>query len=180
MRFLEFYRLWRMVSNLLDNADRKYYHIQLQDNTHNFKKIFRICDGILGRKWDLPLPQGNTDEELSERFNKFFITKIMYIWETLKAIHSQTIVAEDNNPPSCTQFKELLVEDIIKLIKQSPSKSCELDPIPTAILKEMILSIKPLFASIVNESHADRHLSTRSEESPCQTCAEEGQLRSHW
>ena len=59
---------------------------------------------------------------------------------------------DNNNPPSCTQFKELLVEDIIKLIKQSPSKSCELDPIPTTILKEVIPSVASLFASILNES----------------------------
>ena len=50
------------------------------------------------------------------------------------------------------QFKELSVEDITKLIKQSPSKSCKLDPIPTTILKEALPSIAPLFAAIVNES----------------------------
>ena len=44
------------------------------------------------------------------------------------------------------------VHDIIKLINQSPSKSCELDPIPTTILKEVLPSIAPLFTSIVNES----------------------------
>ena len=40
MRYLEFYRLQRMVINLLDDAERKYYHTQLQDNAHNFKKNF--------------------------------------------------------------------------------------------------------------------------------------------
>ena len=49
-RFLEFYRLQRMVNNLLEEAERRYYHTQFQDNSHNFKKIFRICDGILGIK----------------------------------------------------------------------------------------------------------------------------------
>ena len=89
----------------------------------------------------------------NRRFNKFFITKIINTWENLKAIHPWTIMAEDNNnPPSFTPFKELLVEDIIKLIKQSPTKSCKLDQIPTTILKEVIPSISPLFASIVNES----------------------------
>ena len=42
--------------------------------------------------------------------------------------------------------------DIIKLINHSQSKSCELDPIPTAILKEFLPSIGPLFTSVVNES----------------------------
>ena len=67
--------------------------------------------------------------------------------------HPQSIIAEDNtNPPSFTQFKELFVHDIIKLINQSPCKSCELDPIPTTILKEVLPSIAPLFTSIINES----------------------------
>ena len=38
------------------------------------------------------------------------------------------------------------------LINKSPSKSCELDPIPTEILKEFLPSIGPLFTSVVNES----------------------------
>ena len=106
-----------MVSNLLDDAQRKYYHTQLQNSYHNLKEMFRICDGILGRKQDLPLPPGYTEEEQAERFNKFFITKIMNIWENLKADHPQSIIAEDNkNHPSFTKFKELSVHDIMKLI----------------------------------------------------------------
>ena len=128
-----------MVRNLLDEAERRYYQNQLQDNSHNLKKIFGICNGILGRKQDLPLPTGYTEEEKAERFNKFFITKIINIQENLKANPAQYIIAKDHrNPPSFTQFKELSEHDIIKLINQSPSKSCELNPIPTAILKEVL------------------------------------------
>ena len=42
--------------------------------------------------------------------------------------------------------------DIVKLINQSPSKSCELDPIPTAILKEVLPLIGSLFTSVLNKS----------------------------
>ena len=77
----------------------------------------------------------------------------MNIWENLKANQPQSIIAEGNkNPLSFTQFKELSVDDIKKLINLSPSKSCELDPIPTTTLKEAIPSIAHLFATIVNES----------------------------
>ena len=65
----------------------------------------------------------------------------------------QYIIAEDHrNPPSFTQFKDLSEHDIIKLINQSLNKRCELDPIPTTILKEVLPLIGPLFASVVNES----------------------------
>ena len=166
-----------MVRNLLDKAERRYCHTQLHDSSHNLKKIFRICDGILGRKQDLPLPPGYTEEEQAERFNKFFITKIINIQENVKANHPQSIIAEDNKiPPSFTQFREMSVHDIIKLTNQSPSKSCELDPIPTTILKEVLLSIGPLFTSIVNESIQTGVLSARSKGSPRQTTVKEGQF----
>ena len=150
---MEFYRAWRMIRNLLDKAERNYYKTQFQDNSQNLKKICGICNSILGRKWDLPLPPGYLEEETAERFNKFFITKITNIHENLRVNPTQYIIAEDHrNPPSLTKFKELKEHDIIKLINQSPSKSCELDPIPTAILKEVLPSIGPLFTSVVNES----------------------------
>ena len=142
-----------MVRNMLDEAERRYCQNQLQDNSNNAKKIFGICNGILGRKRDLPLPPGYTEEEQAERFNKFFITKIINIQENLQANPVQCTIAEDHrNPPSFTQFKELSEHDIVKLINQSPSKSCELDPIPTAILKEVLPLIGPLFTSVLNES----------------------------
>ena len=75
---------------------REYYHTQLQENIHDSKKIFRVCDGILGWKWDLPLPPGHTDEELAEWINNFFIAKIVNIRNNLKAIHPWAIIAEDN------------------------------------------------------------------------------------
>ena len=37
-RFLEFYRTQSMVGNLLDEAERKYYHTQLQDNNTTILK----------------------------------------------------------------------------------------------------------------------------------------------
>ena len=94
-----------MVRNLLGEAERRYYQNQLQDNSHNLKKIFGICNGTLGRKRDLPFPPGYTEEEQAKRFNKFFITKIINIQENLKANPAQYIIAEDHrNPPSFTQF----------------------------------------------------------------------------
>ena len=142
-----------MVRNLLDGAERSYYKTQFQDNPQNLKKIFGICNSILGRKQNLPLPPGYTEEEQTERFNKFLSPKLQNIHENLRVNPTQYIIAEDNrNPPGFTKFKKLKEHDITMLINKSPSKSCELDPIPTEILKEALPSIGPLFTSVVNES----------------------------
>ena len=43
-------------------------------------------------------------------------------------------------------------KDVIKLVKSSPSKSCELDPIPTDLLKGTITELASLIAAVVNSS----------------------------
>ena len=54
-------------------------------------------------------------------------------------------------------FKFFEVE-IDKIIKQSPSKSCDLDPLPTSQLKENLSSILPLITEIVNDSLSSSHV----------------------
>lgn len=45
-----------------------------------------------------------------------------------------------------------MVVEVIKIIKKSPSKSCTLDPLPTALLKTNLDSIAPIITNIVNMS----------------------------
>ena len=44
------------------------------------------------------------------------------------------------------------VDEVVKLIKQSATKSCQLDPIPTHLLKENIEAVAPIIFDIVNLS----------------------------
>ena len=43
-------------------------------------------------------------------------------------------------------------EDIVEIVKSSAAKVCELDPIPTKLVKEHIGVIAPVLANIVNVS----------------------------
>ena len=49
-------------------------------------------------------------------------------------------------------FMPISIEDMEKFIKRSPSKSCELDPIPTNLLKEVLDKTAPLITDILNAS----------------------------
>ena len=57
-------------------------------------------------------------------------------------------------PPSklMHNFTPVNYKDVIKLTKSSPSKSCELDPIPTSLLKGMITELATPIALVVNSS----------------------------
>ena len=50
------------------------------------------------------------------------------------------------------EFSSLSTEDVRKLITTSASKHCELDPMPTWLLKECIEDLLPLITQIINLS----------------------------
>ena len=55
-------------------------------------------------------------------------------------------------------FRAYTMEEVGNIIMCSPTKSCELDPIPTFILKEMIDTLLPFLTAMCNASLQEGHL----------------------
>ena len=49
-------------------------------------------------------------------------------------------------------FQPLSQEEVENIINTSPSKSCDLDPIPTTLLKEILPSVITILTKIINKS----------------------------
>ena len=158
MAFTTFYRTRHIVSNLMDAAENRFYKDPLAQHQGNTKEIFKICDSLFGRNQDLPLPPGFTDEEQSSCINNFFVSKISKMWDELNknrdqlaSVNSALIIATPD-PPIMDSFSVLSDHDVAKIIHRSPSKSCEDDPIPTTLLKNILLSVLPVLTALVNGS----------------------------
>ena len=154
-KFLEFYRAQRTTTNILNQAEKNYFCKLVEDNHTNTKKIFAICDKLLGRNQDLPLPPGFMNEELAECFNNFFVSKIIKITDNLTANQVQLpplLVSHENVVPCMNSFRVLSEDEVSTIVRKSPTKSCEVDPIPAALLKEILPDIVPLLRAIVNKS----------------------------
>ena len=154
-KFLEFYRVQRTISNILNQAEKNYFRKFVDDNCTNTKKIFGICNNLLGRNQDLPLPTGFMNEELAECFNNFFISKINKIRDNLTANQvqlPQLFASYENAVPCMNTFRMLSEDDVSMMVRKSPAKSCKADPIPTALLKEILPDIIPLLRAVVNKS----------------------------
>ena len=101
-----------------------------------------------------PLPECENDEELANRFANFFVDKIQKIRDDL-----------DSYPlydrPVCDMtfdmdaFYEIDGNMVKKVITKLQMKSCELDIIPTYILKDNIEKFLPKVMKIVNLSLAE-------------------------
>ena len=143
------------MTNLLNESECIYYKNTLHEAKSNSKKMFTICNSLLGWNTSLPLPPGNPDSELAERFNIFFTFKISRIRSELKDLRIGPPDAPDLNDqilPSMDCFQPLLQEEVEKIINTSPSKSCDLDPIPTILLKETLPSVITILTEIINKS----------------------------
>ncbi|XP_071807959.1 uncharacterized protein [Asterias amurensis] len=86
---------------------------------------------------------------LARLFGEFFTNKIDAICTSLSPDISQrpsrTITVFDSFEPTST-------EEIESLIRHTPAKSCDLDPIPTMLLKDCSHIFAPIVAEIVNLS----------------------------
>ena len=154
-KFLEFYRTWQTTTNILNQAEKNYYHKLVKNNHTDTKKIFAICDNLLGRNQDLPLPPGFTNEELAKCFNNFFISKIAKIRDTLAANQDQLLplpVLHQRVVPCMNSFRVLSEDEISVIVRKSPTKSCKADLIPTALLKEILPNITHLLRAVVSKS----------------------------
>ena len=71
----QFYTQCHRLSNMLSFAKKNFYKTSLNENKYNYKKIFGICNNLLGRNQDLPLPTCNFNKELANEFNTFLQIK---------------------------------------------------------------------------------------------------------
>ena len=75
-KYNNFYAARRDINNLLRRKEKSYYQNQLQDSKRDIKKIFTICNDLLGRKTSSALPEANSKQKLPDRLSTYFRTKI--------------------------------------------------------------------------------------------------------
>ena len=146
----------RLISNILDKALQKFFLTSITENPSDYKCIYEICNHLLGRSKDSPLPPGILSNDLAVRFSNYFIQKIANIHTDLieKCQHLSPYV-ERSAPPGThdlSNFQPVILPKLHKIIQSTPNKNCDLNPVPTSLLKQILPSIIPLIADIINSS----------------------------
>ena len=114
--------------------------------------MFTVLNKLLHRVSETQLPVHNDLSTLVNSFADFFTEKITKIREKLR----QTSIVTTAIPVSCpfkmTSFSTVSEEDVEKMIRKANDKSCSLDPIPTKILKQYLLTLLPVITRMINAS----------------------------
>ena len=116
------------------------------------RSIYKILNALLGQDVDNPLPEGadTTHAALATRFQRSFTDKV----DALCRKRSQQPSDDRANEATARLrvFEPESPSDVKRIVMASAAKSCELDPLPTSLLKTHIDLLCPVLARIINTS----------------------------
>ena len=118
--------------------------------SNNTRKLFKLVNEITGCNKPNPMPDAPNDKELAESFVQFFKQKLDDIWHQFQHIPQYKVPPKDT--PTLKSFTTITENDLLKLIMEMPTKTCNSDIIPTKLLKEVLSTIIPALTKITNLS----------------------------
>ena len=135
-------------------AKSEFLKEKIWDNHHNPQKLWRVLGDVLHRIPAKILPSINPPKLLADRFVEFFTEKIEKIHSIFSTSLSFRHITPDSPPPTFASFSAVTEEQVTKIIQDSPTKSCSLDPWPTFLVLEFLDILITPITSIINASLA--------------------------
>jgi hypothetical protein len=148
----------RHYDKRLTTTRKEFYNDLVTKNASNPKGLYKVTNKLLNKQNDPVLPAHSSLQELTERFAKYFTDKISLIRAGLDSIRTEhASTYEESWPkPNCKsrllEFRPVTEDDVHKLINRSATKSCDLDPIPTWLVKDCLDVLLPVITKIINLS----------------------------
>ena len=143
------------VSSLIDKAKRNFVAEQVV-SCKSSKALFDITTQLMGTESDSTLPADIPHGSLPGRFMSYFDEKINTIRESIDSSEvSRQPIADTELSNTTSQFivfQPVTCQQVRKILKGMPSKSCDLDPVPTNLLKDCLDEVTETVTNIINTS----------------------------
>ena len=146
--------MYRRRNEQLVEAKSTYFTNKVKESKDDPKALFRLTRNMMGNSGDKILPVHTCKRKLANDFSAFFTNKILNIRSELGLTDTHTGGSVTNcfSGVPLNTFMDATEAEIWNIIKLSPVKSCELDPLPIWLLKECKAELVPLITDIVNMS----------------------------
>ena len=145
------------VRNVVFQAKAKYYRSKIEVCKQNQRTVFSVVNKVLHKTTDI-FPNNLSKNDLPNEFRKCFIDNIVKIRELLSSHDTHLLNANEIDEPTLTgdacmtQFTILTAGLVKDIISSSSNAFCELDPLPTCILKQHSNILIPSITNIINTS----------------------------
>lgn len=129
----------------------------ISKNRSNSKALFKLINARLNRKQETPLPDHDDSKMLADEFITFFDEKISLIQSKLDIAGNHRTSRRQQSTyefvgTKLNKFRLLTQDEVRKLLSAMSTKHCQLDPIPTWLMKECIDQFLPITTEIINAS----------------------------
>ena len=137
----------RLVRAQIQEAKKHYYLALITDSKNDARKLFGIVNNLLGRRKETELPTNQPASELVDMFSRFFTDKIANIHRDIGSSNSSDSFGDLLPPVAATMdtLSPVSSDELFSIIIASPSKGCNIDPLPTSLLKTSVCSSAPTF-----------------------------------
>ena len=149
-----FNELRTILTNHIRECKKSYIQDKIKNAPQTQKGLFGCMQDLIYKPKGKALPTNIPIEDLPDIICEFFVTKIRKIQSKLNSDDQQLDSEVDTSNPvnELFAFDTATEEEIEKIIKASPTKSCSLDAIPTFLLKQCLDVLLPCLTMIVNQS----------------------------
>ncbi|GFR96463.1 reverse transcriptase-like protein [Elysia marginata] len=138
------------MTKLIKEKNREFYSIVFS-NIKTCRGLFYVSNQLLGKNTESACPDGDP-KEMCNKFQTFFQEKIAKIRNKLDNDKAPSTTFSPFNGDTLQLLKEVTEKEVKDIIRQSPAKSCALDPIPTNILMTCLDDVLPHITTIINNS----------------------------
>ena len=138
---------------MLLEAKTACYSEQVKDCRGGTKGLYKMVNTLMGTSPNNPLPNHTNDKDLAEEFVDFFMDKIHKIRENLT--ENPMYKSSRKSISSLAEFRPFNQMEVKKIIFSMKTKSCELDALPTKLLKDCLDDILPTITNLVYISLQD-------------------------
>ena len=133
-------------NNSIKKRKRQYYHMKIKEAGTDMNKLYGVLDNLTGRAVEKKLPDGYANQELAEKFLRFFKEKI----DNIVSVFNETLSMANNEPEfeeRLTCFKSVNIDDVVRIIRKTKKTYCILDPIHISEIIEV--NNFPRFADMI-------------------------------
>ena len=147
-------RYWAAVNRYnfqLELSRRRHYSTVIAENNGNPKAV-ELFQKILHKSSTIILPDHISPTDLANTFGHFLSDKIMRIRVVLQSSVPVSLTRLTSNNGALSSFEPASEGDILKILNSPPTKSCNLDLIPTSLVKECADILITPITNIINYS----------------------------
>src|SRR5277367_3692247 len=141
------------VAKMIAASKRSFYRTLISKNSNNQKRLWPVLNTLLSRTLPPSFPAFNSASNLAESFLSFFQAKVTKLASSFPSTVSSSMHHPPPIPPlSLPEFVPATVTEVKCIILSLSNATCELDPIPTSLLKSCIDTLAEPITTLINLS----------------------------